>query len=141
MGFTFSQRSMSKLETCHVDIQKVMLRAIEITHVDFGISEGYREISRQQELWSRGRNQEGQVINPADVVTHIDGITTLGKHNHSPSLAVDIYGWTGKIDYSEPVMHYLAGLILGVAKDLGVDLNWGGFWKNFKDMPHYELVG
>ena len=35
----------------------------------------------------------------------------------------------------------VANHILKIAKEQGVNLEWGGNWKSFKDYPHFELVG
>jgi len=114
-----------------------MYRALQVSVIDFGIAEGHRSIARQQELFADGKTQK-------------DGIHDLSKHNYTPSLAVDIYGWVdGKMDYSVPVMCYLAGVVMTVASELGHQLRWGGNWdgdgtvltdQNFNDLPHFELI-
>lgn len=107
-----------------------------MSDVDFGIAEGNRSIQRQRELFAKNK-------------TTIDGVTAFSKHNNLPSAAVDIYGWVnGHEDYSVPVMCYLAGIIMTVAAQSGVDLRWGGNWdedgiilidQQFDDLPHFEL--
>jgi hypothetical protein len=81
--------------------------------------------------------------------TDKDGLNDLSKHNYKPALAVDMYGWVdGKMNYSIPVMCYLAGIIESVAAELGYRVRWGGNWdgdgiiitdQNFDDLPHFEL--
>lgn len=133
----FSKASQEKLSTCDPRLQQIMNRAIEISKIDFGIAEGFRSIERQKELFSQG-------------LTKIDGVTQLSNHNYDPSKAVDIYGYVnGKVDYSAPVMCYLAGVIESVAVHLGYSIRWGGNWdqdgvilsdQNFDDLPHFELI-
>jgi len=132
----FSKASTDKLATCDYRLRSIMFRAIQVSDIDFGIAEGNRSIERQKELFAIGKSK-------------IDGINQLSKHNHSPSLAVDIYGYVnGKMDYSVPVMCYLAGIIMTCASELGYTLRWGGNWdrdgeiltdQSFDDLPHFEI--
>ena len=137
----FSTRSLKELETCHEDLQEIMKKALELTVIDFGISEGYRTRKRQNLLYKQGKSK-------------VDGIKTLGKHNHNPSMAVDIYAWVGgKASWEDEHLCYLGGLIIGVYKILyyrraiRYHLRWGGNWDNtgdigrgFKDLPHFKLI-
>ena len=137
MSFKFGQNSREKLESCHPKLQRVMNLAISRSYVDFGISEGYRTLARQYELFKKG-------------LSRIDGINRVGKHNHNPSLAVDIYAWVdGKAMWDDAHLGYLAGVILQCGKELGIKLRWGGDWDRdgiiaidhkLKDLPHYELI-
>lgn len=139
----FSRKSKEKLKTCDSDLQKIMNRVIEISNVDFGISEGHRSLERQFELFEQGKSK-------------IDGVNKKGKHNYSPSQAVDIYAYyDGKARYDISHMSYLAGLVIAVAEEMYNNyqvtkkIRWGGNWdsdgkilidQNFDDTPHFELV-
>lgn len=35
----------------------------------------------------------------------------------------------------------LGALMKRAAKELGIEIEWGGDWKSFKDYPHYQLKG
>jgi len=138
----FSKRSFDRLSTCHPDLQKVMLTAIQVTRVDFSIVEGHRTLAKQIEYFKAGKSR-------------IDGVNKRGKHMEYPSLAVDICAYVqGKADWSDVHLGYLGGLILGVADDLyskgeiSRRLTWGADWDNdgvlvydhtLKDLPHYQL--
>lgn len=125
---SFSEISAKRLATCDPRLIELMNRAIRVTEIDFGIAEGHRSVEKQQEYFKAGKSR-------------IDGIKTIGKHNYNPSRAVDIYGYVnGKADYSEPVMRYLAELILSIAGEMSIRVQWGGNWKTFVDMPHFELI-
>jgi len=105
-----------------------MNRAIRVTEIDFGIAEGHRTTEKQLEYFKAGKSR-------------IDGIKVVGKHNYKPSRAVDIYAYVnGKADYSEHSMMYLAELILSIAGEMSIRVQWGGNWKTFIDMPHFELI-
>ena len=145
----FGKVSKDRLSTCHKDLQLIMNLAIEISNIDFGISEGHRSIERQKELYDQGRTTPGKIV------TWIDGETKKGKHNYSPSMAVDIYPWiNGKVQWDNEHLIYLAGLIHGVAEilyakgEITHTIRWGGNFdmdgelleETSVDRPHFELV-
>ena len=142
--FKFSSSSMERLSTCHADLQLIFMNTIEISNIDFGIAEGHRSLERQKKLFDEKKSK-------------IDGISKKGKHNYSPSLAVDIYPFiNGAANWDNEHLSYLAGLIHGVSQMLLNSgkiqhaVRWGGNWDNdgvilidqsFDDRPHFELRG
>ena len=140
--YKFSKTSKDRLATCNDNIQKVINLAIKRTDVDFGIAEGHRPVERQQKLYAKGRTE------PGNIVTYVDGVNNLSKHNKKPSDAVDIYAWVnGEAVWNGKYMAYLAGVITCCAKELGIELTWGANWnsngelysdQNFVDSPHYQ---
>lgn len=141
--YKFGNTSKSRLQTCHKDIQLIMNEAIKITNVDFGIAEGYRSIEKQQQYFKEGKSK-------------IDGVSKKGKHNYSPSLAVDIYPYfENGAKWDNEHLSYLSGIIHAVSEILFADgkishkVRWGGNWdmdgiilidQSFDDRPHFELV-
>lgn len=139
----FSKTSVRRLSTCHDDLQLIMKTAISISDVDFGISEGYRDLVLQNKYFKEGKSQ-------------IDGYIKKGKHNFFPSLAVDIYLWiNSKAQWDEEALSYVAGLIYGISGMLlkqgkiSHRIRWGGNWdmdgeilkdQSFDDRPHFELI-
>lgn len=149
---TFGKQSHGKLVTCHRDIQTVMIEAIK--YFDFSVIEGHRPIEKQFEYWQKGRElrpgadpkerNSWDVIDKSKIITHIDGYEKKGNHNYDPSKAIDIEPWP--INYKNiPAKHALAGLILYIseyfykAERIENKLRWGGHWKSFKDLPHFEI--
>jgi len=145
--YTFGTKSKEKLNTCHIDLQKIMELVISRSKIDFGISEGHRTIGRQKQLFDEGKSK-------------IDGINRLGKHNHNPSEAVDIYAYHSdletrrKIAYDKAHLSYIAGLVDSCALELlkkgeiTHSIRWGANWdsdgvigldQSFDDFPHFEL--
>ena len=55
--YTFGKTSMSKLKGVHKDLVSIMVEAISVSPVDFGISEGLRTKERQRELVREGKSQ------------------------------------------------------------------------------------
>jgi len=138
----FSSRSKEKLSTCETDLQKIFNKAIELSRIDFGISAGHRSLEKQKQYYDEGKSK-------------VDGIRVKGKHNYSPSKAVDIYAYVaGKAVWETKHLCYLGGLIVGVAEmllqqgEIEHKLRWGGNWdmdgeiisdQTFQDLPHFEL--
>lgn len=148
MGFVFGEKSKKRLKTMHIDLQEIFNLAIQRTKVDFGISEGYRSITRQQELFRQGKSR-------------IDGVTKLGKHNLDPAEAGDIYIYhpdletRRKLAYNKEHLAYVAGVIDSCAEELyqageiSHKIRWGANWDSdgiialdhsFDDYPHHELI-
>ncbi len=128
--FNFSKRSLENLK--NVDGRLVKICNELIKEYDFTVIEGYRTPERQYELYKQGFSQ-------------IDGKTKKGKHNYSPALAIDIIPY--KVGYnpfnnsteSKLMFYELAHKFKNVAKRLNIEIIWGGDWKTFKDLPHFEL--
>jgi len=123
--FNFSENSMQKLRSCHKDLQRIAIAAIQRTEVDFGIAEGYRSIEKQQELFEAGK-------------TTIDGVKEKSKHNYKPAMAFDIFIYHPKSSIRKKIANdpaticYVAGILRACSEDLlqrGVishRLRWGG---------------
>jgi peptidoglycan L-alanyl-D-glutamate endopeptidase CwlK len=146
--YKLGKGSLKKLESVHHDLVKIIKLAITRTPIDFGISEGHRSLERQKELYDQGKSK-------------IDGINKKGKHNYSPSLAIDLYAYhpdievRKKLAYDVPTLCIIAGVIISCADELKAkgdikhSVRWGGNWDNdgvilydqsFDDLPHFELV-
>lgn len=54
-NFKFSQRSEKNLAGVNPDLVKVVRRALEISPVDFGVTEGLRSTDRQRQLVADGK--------------------------------------------------------------------------------------
>ena len=128
--YKFSDASERKLQACHPDLQAVLRKAIALTN--FTILESSRDESSQNAALAAGKSKLKY---------------PQSKHNHSPSLAVDIapypVDWKNRERFS-----FLAGVILATAASMNINLRWGGDWdKNgeiaenkFDDLPHFELI-
>ncbi|UZJ39165.1 M15 family metallopeptidase [Prosthecochloris sp. SCSIO W1102] len=75
------------------------------------------------------------------------------KHNKYPSRAVDVAPYdmspVGPVNWQDRErMTFFAGFVLATAKQLGINIRWGGDWdrdtqvrdNRFDDLVHYELV-
>jgi peptidoglycan L-alanyl-D-glutamate endopeptidase CwlK len=60
-------------------------------------------------------------------------------HNTTPSLAVDAAPYPLRWDDLKG-FEELAKVVKRKAKELKIEIEWGGDWKKFKDYPHYQLA-
>lgn len=121
MGFKLSTRSLSRLQGVHPDLVKVVERAIEITAVDFMVTEGLRTPERQAELLKAGATQ-------------------TKNSRHLTGHAVDVAAVVdGKVCWSFAPYGKIAQAMKQAAEELGVAIVWGGEWVTLKDGPHFEL--
>jgi peptidoglycan L-alanyl-D-glutamate endopeptidase CwlK len=101
---------------------KVVRRALELTSVDFGVTEGLRTQVRQGELVaakkSQTMNSRHLTGDAVDVMAYVNGAGT----------------WEWK--YYEDI----ACAFKRAAAELGVSIVWGGDWKTLKDGVHFELA-
>ena len=125
----YSTRSKKRLATCDERLQKVFNEVIK--HVDCSILEGHRSKERQNKLYDEKRTK---VRYPN------------GRHNSSPSKAVDVTPYP--VDWEDRERQTLfAGFVLGIARGMGYKLRWGGDWdqdfqvmdNRFDDFPHFEI--
>ena len=137
----FSRASKAKLATCHEDLQS-LFNAV-IVGFDCTPIYGHRSTTEQQALYAIGRTTELD----RGPVTPIDGINKKSKHNHDPSLAIDIVPYP--IDWTDlDRIRYFAGYVMGMAAALGIRIRWGGDWdcdnqlrnNSFNDLAHFELL-
>jgi peptidoglycan L-alanyl-D-glutamate endopeptidase CwlK len=116
-----SARSRQRLTGVHQDLVRVVLRAAELTEVDFVVTEGVRTLARQKQLVAAGASK------------------TL-RSRHLTGHAVDLAAVVGgQVRWDWPLYHKLADAMKRAAAELGVPLEWGGDWRTFKDGPHFQL--
>ncbi|AUZ06372.1 putative D-alanyl-D-alanine carboxypeptidase [Vitreoscilla sp. C1] len=119
--FQLSERSRERLKGIHPKMVEIIERAMELTDIDFMITEGLRTREQQAKYVKAGRSQTmnsrhltGHAV---DVAVLIDGVLT----------------WEWK--YYEQLSKYFKQ----AAQELGVKMTWGGDWKTLRDGPHYQI--
>jgi len=121
MGFRFSKRSLDRLNGVHPDLQRVVHRALEVSIVDFLVTEGVRTMERQRALKAAGATR------------------TLNSR-HLTGHAVDLAPWIdGAVRWDWPPFYKIASAMKEASRELGIPVVWGGDWKTFPDGPHFEL--
>lgn len=120
-GFKFSKRSLGNLDEVHPALQRVAKRALEISEVDFLITDGHRTVAEQRRFVAQGKSK------------------TM-KSKHLEGRAIDYVAWeNGTFTYNVAKMTAIARAFKQASKELSIPIEWGGDWKNFKDTPHIQL--
>lgn len=155
MSFRLSQRSMDRLEGVHPDMTAVVERAIQLTGIDFGVTQGVRTLDEQKANVAAGRSQ-----------------TMASKHllqDDGFSHAVDVVAYVGSdVSWELNVYDDICDAFKEAAKEVGCSIKWGAAWSEgdirtykgtsedammayvdlrrsqgrrpFIDAPHFELM-
>jgi peptidoglycan L-alanyl-D-glutamate endopeptidase CwlK len=118
--FKLGARSISNLRGVHPDLAAVVKRAIELTPIDFTVTEGLRTKERQAQLLKAGASK---TMNSRHITGH----------------AVDLAAWVDGIRWDWPLYAKIAIAMKTAASELDIPIIWGGDWRTFKDGPHFEL--
>ena len=119
--FKLSKNSNEKLKGVNPLLVSVVEKAIELSEVDFGITEGVRTLERQQQLFNEKKSK------------------TM-KSYHLTGNAVDVVAYVdGKVSWDWGNYEKIAKAFKEAAKELDVKITWGGDWKSFRDGPHFQL--
>ena len=121
MTYSFSQRSLDRMNGVHPDLVAVMKLAIQRTSVDFTVLEGLRTIARQKQLVAKGASK---TMNSRHLTGHAIDVAPMVN---------------GNVSWDWPLYYKLEPAIKDAAQELGVPIEWGGDWKSFKDGPHWQL--
>ncbi|AGF89337.1 M15 family metallopeptidase [Salmonella enterica] len=120
-NFKFSQRSENNLKGVNEDLVKIVRRALQLSPVDFGITEGLRTVERQRQLVAAGKSQ---TMNSRHISGH----------------AVDVFAYpTSAGSWEWKYYEQIATAFKQAAKELNIPVEWGGDWKTLKDGPHFQL--
>lgn len=125
--YGFSTKSKQRMEDVHPDLIKVANRAIEISKIDFGIPQygGVRTALQQRSLYDDGKSQ-------------LDGVKK--KSYHQTGRALDVFAYVdGKASWDKYHLTQIAVAFFRAAMELGIQIEWGGNWTSFVDMPHFQL--
>lgn len=136
----FGRTSLKILEQCDPLLQRIAHRALGYQIYDFSVISGHRSPAEQLVLFNAGH-------------TRLDGYKKKSKHNHKPSLAMDLCPWPTEVNglnvwKDTQRFAVLAGIVLAAAKEENTKIRWGGDWdgdgnnrdSTLHDMPHFELV-
>lgn len=117
--FRLSKRSLTSLSGVRPELVSVVHRAIQLTKVDFAVTEGLRTIERQRELVAKGASQ------------------TMDS-KHLTGEAVDLVAFLGsRISWELSLYDDIADAMRSAALEVGFPLRWGAAW-NVPDIRHWE---
>ena len=135
MRYYFGRKSKERLETVDRRLSYILNKTLKSGLIDVSVLQGERYEDEQNDLFEKGLSK---LKFPES------------KHNSKPSLAIDAAPYlNGKVSYNYNHCCFLAGIILGTAKQFGYEIRWGGNWdmdgepitdQDFQDLLHYELV-
>ena len=123
--YKFGKRSRERLKGVDIRLVNVLNELIKI--MDVTVIEGLRSAERQEELLAKGA-------------------TKVKYSKHMEGKAVDIAPYP--IDWKDrDRFHYMGGMIRGIAKQMGINIRFGGDWdsdgdtkdNSFDDLVHVEI--
>jgi peptidoglycan L-alanyl-D-glutamate endopeptidase CwlK len=118
-NWVLSSRSREKLSGVKPELAGTVKRALELSPIDFGVTEGIRSVDRQKELVARGLSQ------------------TMNS-KHLAGNAVDLVAYlSGRVCWEMSAYDELADAMKQAAKETGVSIRWGGAWQ-IRDIRLYE---
>ena len=123
-----NQRSLDRLKGVKQILIDILIEASKNSPYNFEIPAfgGLRTAEDQNQLFKKG-------------VSKCDGFKN--KSEHQKGTAFDIFLLIGgQASWDKDKLTKVARHIQGVAlDDFGVKLDWGGDFRNFIDMPHFQL--
>ncbi|AGN83696.1 M15 family metallopeptidase [Enterobacter sp. R4-368] len=120
-NFSFSQRSDSNLRGVHPDLARLARAALQLSPVDFGVTEGLRTLERQKQLVASGASQ------------------TM-KSRHITGHAIDVFAYpTNGGSWEWKYYETIAAAFKQASEAMGIPVEWGGDWQTLKDGPHFQL--
>lgn len=127
MSFKLGANSLNNRAGVDPRLIEISDLAISLSNIDFGIPNtgGLRSVEDQAALFTSG-------------VSKADGRTN--KSYHQTGKALDLYAYVdGKASWDKLHLAICATAMLQASAQLGYKLKWGGLWKSWQDMPHFEL--
>ncbi len=110
MTFKLSQRSIERLDGVDDRLVDVVCRAIEITTVDFGVTEGLRTVETQRQYVATGKSQ------------------TMDS-KHLTGHAVDLVAFVnGQVAWELNLYDNIADAMKQAAIEKNVPIRWGAAW-------------
>jgi peptidoglycan L-alanyl-D-glutamate endopeptidase CwlK len=111
------------------DFRSFINEAEEALDITIRVTQGRRTFAEQEEIYSRGRTKfVDEHGNKLGIVTK----AKPGQSFHQYDLAIDVVPIVnGKLDWNFSYWKLSAH-----AGNHGIE--WGGTWKGFKDMPHFQ---
>ena len=124
----FGKRSLENLAQMEEPLQKVFIRALELSKYDFGITDALRTHSEQEANVKKGDSKTMRSRH----LPNVRGLSEAGD--------ILIYK-NGKPTYEPKLYRKVAASFFKAAFELNVPIEWGGHWESIFDGPHFQLAG
>ena len=124
------EKADKKLKGVHPTVAAKARQLISLAYkegINIIITQGFRSIEEQNELYAQGRTKPGKIV------TNAKG----GYSYHNFGLAFDfaVLNPDGSVNWNVDEKWKRVGQL---GKSLG--LEWGGDWRSFKDYPHFQYT-
>jgi peptidoglycan LD-endopeptidase CwlK len=124
-------RADKKLAGVHPTLKTKAIELIKRAYtqgINVLITQGYRSIDEQNELYAQGRTKPGKIV------TNAKG--GYSYHNFGLAFDIVIQNADGSLCWSVADKRWKT--VGAIGKSLG--LEWGGDWRKFPDYPHFQLT-
>lgn len=124
-------RADKKLADVHPTVREKAIELIKRAHAQgiyVLITQGFRSIAEQNELYAQGRTKPGKIV------TNAKG--GYSYHNFGLAFDVVIQNADGSLCWSVADKRWKT--VGAIGKSIG--LEWGGDWRKFPDYPHFQLT-
>lgn len=129
MTWKFGKQSIDNLKGVDPKLVAIAYRALELSDLDFGITEGLRTLERQKVLLAEKKTK-----------------TLKSYHLTGKAIDIKIYK-NGEISWDIEDFAHVSKFFMQAARELGAKITWGGDWdhdgdwkdESFRDGPHFQL--
>lgn len=106
------------------------LEMLKAAGLEVRITETLRTFERQSDLYAQGRSRPGPRVTNAPA----------GHSNHNFGYALDCYPLVGSklILNFDRVPEAMQVMVMAASFAAQCGISWGGNWKSFRDLPHFQ---
>ncbi len=127
--------SNNNIAKIHSKLKPLAFKFINVLDKNHNIKirayQGLRTFEEQNELYKKGRDDEGKTVDKKKIITNAKG----GQSYHNFGLAIDVV----EIKEGKALWKNENWELIGkVGKECG--FGWGGDWSGFVDKPHFEYT-
>lgn len=147
MSFCLSTRCQKRLADVHPQLVAVVYRAAWSSPVSFIVTEGLRTAERQEECVTTGlsKTMDSFHLKQSSGFSHaVDLAPVIPTDAADKDWAIadrpDDTTKAVKVPWNEwGAFTAMADALKEAAKELKVDLTWGGDWAKLRDGPHFQI--
>ncbi|MDG3088108.1 M15 family metallopeptidase [Vibrio hannami] len=126
MSWVLSPRSESRMVGVKDELKQVVRLALKYSPYDFGITSGMRTAAQQYQLFVSGKS-------------NCDGTNIISRHQTGHAIDFVVYDENGQVTWDMAYYKAVSDAFKRAAKELDIQITWGGDWATLQDGPHVEL--
>jgi peptidoglycan L-alanyl-D-glutamate endopeptidase CwlK len=127
VSYRFSKRSYRNLQNVRPELVAVATLALDYLGrtggPDFVVTDGARNLDEQRRLVEEGKSQ-----------------TMNSRHLTGHAIDVAAFDENYNVTWDAEPYKVIAAAFQRAGEQLGIDIEWGGNWTSFVDMPHFALT-